>query len=76
MTGIMGKLRPILWLLISCGFCEITPINGATLSGEFTPVPQGEIVNLTAEGPLDWVHWTFRGQVYDFALRNRSELSA
>lgn len=29
----------------------------ATLTGSFSPVAQGADVNLTAEGPLDWVHW-------------------
>jgi hypothetical protein len=27
------------------------------LSGKFTPVPTGIDVNLSVEGPLDWVHW-------------------
>jgi len=31
--------------------------DGATLTGTSTSVPQGTNVNLTAVGPLDWVHW-------------------
>lgn len=31
--------------------------SAATLTGTFTPIPQGSDVDLTVEGPLDWVHW-------------------
>ncbi len=31
--------------------------EGASLTGNFTAIPQGSVVNLTSEGPLDWVHW-------------------
>jgi len=30
---------------------------GGTLSGSFTSVPQGSVVDLSAEGKVDWVHW-------------------
>src|SRR5438552_5724613 len=28
-----------------------------TLTGSYAVVPIGSTVNLTAEGPVDWVHW-------------------
>src|SRR5213083_2386479 len=31
--------------------------QGATIIGSFASIPAGATVNLTAEGPLDWVHW-------------------
>jgi hypothetical protein len=37
--------------------CSLSPVRGATLVGSFTPIATGTNVNLTAEGPLDWVHW-------------------
>ncbi|HKS38236.1 MAG TPA: Ig-like domain-containing protein, partial [Verrucomicrobiae bacterium] len=38
-------------------FFETGASVAATLTGSFAPVDQGADVNLTAEGPLDWVHW-------------------
>ena len=43
--------------LIVCAVCAASSVRGATLTGTFTPIPTGTDVNLTAEGPLDWVHW-------------------
>ncbi len=53
----MRKLGLI--LLVSSLFGTVADFNAiaATLSGSFSPVPQGAVVDLTAEGPLDWVHW-------------------
>src|SRR2546426_9935714 len=48
------KLQGILFGALLCGTCTI---NAVTLSGSFTPISQGSVVNLTTEGPLDWVHW-------------------
>src|SRR5947209_8256985 len=49
--GALSFLIPLpLW-----GFCVV--VRTATLTGTFTPVPQGSVVNLTADGPADWVHW-------------------
>ena len=50
-------VRCNLLALIFCAICALSPVRGATLIGTFTPIPQGTDVNLTAEGPLDWVHW-------------------
>jgi hypothetical protein len=43
--------------LILCAVCAASSVRGATLIGTFTSIPQGTDVNLSAEGPLDWVHW-------------------
>src|SRR5262245_15428262 len=32
-------------------------VSAGTLSGSFANVPADSIVNLTTNGPLDWVHW-------------------
>jgi Big-like domain-containing protein len=52
----MPKLGSIL-ILIAFGSVADSTAIAATLSGELTPIPQGAVVNLTTEGPLDWVHW-------------------
>ncbi|MBN2506433.1 MAG: hypothetical protein JXQ71_07045 [Verrucomicrobia bacterium] len=46
------------WLLALAGggFLSLAA-TGATLTGAFTPIPQGSNVNLTPLGKLDWVHW-------------------
>jgi hypothetical protein len=51
--------RPCFRFLALAGFClaHLPAARGATLNGAFLPIPQGTEVNLTAEGPLDWVHW-------------------
>src|SRR2546427_9443688 len=46
---------PLLIAVPLWGFCVV--VRTATLTGAFTPVPQGSVVNLTADGPADWVHW-------------------
>jgi len=38
--------------------------NAATLTGSFTALPSGTNINLTALGPVDWIHW---GQFTEFA---------
>src|SRR5206468_11850116 len=46
------------WLTtLAAFFLSILAGQGATLVGSFASVPAGAAVNLTAEGPLDWVHW-------------------
>src|SRR5438094_7500734 len=57
MYGKTSKGRWILFSLMACGFCGGPFVSGATLTGTFTDIPQGAVVNLTVEGPLDWVHW-------------------
>lgn len=52
----MEHARPILVCLLVFGWCVIRT-GAATLSGGFTPIPQGAVVDLTTEGPLDWIHW-------------------
>src|ERR1041384_8212482 len=55
----MGRRFRSVWLsfalLLGAGI-QIQAATG-TLSGIFTPITQGSNVNLTEEGPLDWVHW-------------------
>src|SRR6266566_5707582 len=57
MAGKMEKLRSVLLLLAGFGLGGVPCASGAMLTGNFTPIPQFEVVNLTREGPLDWVHW-------------------
>src|SRR4029453_10166646 len=53
----MRKLGSILVTLITFGLVSDSPALEATSSGELVPIPQGAVIDLTAEGPLDWVHW-------------------
>src|SRR5262249_19681607 len=39
--------------LLASGFVA----SAGTLTGSFESIPQGGDVNLTVEGPIDWVHW-------------------
>jgi hypothetical protein len=36
---------------------SVTLVDGAALNGSFASVPTASVVNLTTEGPIDWVHW-------------------
>src|SRR2546425_2318097 len=48
----------LFWLILVTGLGgEMQGASLPTLTGSFTGVPRGSIVNLTAEGPIDWVHW-------------------
>ena len=40
-------------ILLVTGFSA----RAASLTGSFDSIPQGASVNLTVEGPIDWVHW-------------------
>src|SRR5262245_36102986 len=53
----MRKLGSILVTLITFGLVSDSPTLAATLSGNLVAIPQGAVIDLTAEGPLDWVHW-------------------
>jgi hypothetical protein len=52
-----GDLRGLRCALALAALLVCGRVSGATLSGSFTPVPQGSDVDLTAEGKVDWVHW-------------------
>src|SRR5450759_789715 len=43
--------------------------NAATLTGSFTTLSAGADVNLTALGPVDWIHW---GQFTEFAYDRKT----
>ena len=49
----------IVFLLVISLFGAIAEPGHAagSLSGSFTAIPRGTIINLTAAGPVDWVHW-------------------
>src|SRR5439155_2638929 len=57
MTEPTRALRCNFLVVVVCSVCVASQVRAATLIGKFTPVPTGTDVNLTAEGPLDWVHW-------------------
>ena len=53
-----GSHASLLVLLISInGLLPQSARGAGTLSGSFSSIPRGTVVNLTAAGPLDWVHW-------------------
>jgi len=55
----MFQLRMFL-KVVSCAVIfafALIPAHAGTLSATFAEVPEGSIVDLTAEGALDWVHW-------------------
>jgi hypothetical protein len=46
--------------------------GAATLSGSWAAVPEGSVVDLTAEGKVDWVHW---GLYTDSSLNRKSDVA-
>ena len=40
-----------------CGFLLALSASAGTLTATFNSISAGSIVNLTTNGPLDWVHW-------------------
>ena len=46
----------VLW---RCLLAFLVPLSACAgmLEVNFTPLPDGTVVNLSTEGPLDWVHW-------------------
>src|SRR5438128_8384355 len=69
MTVRMERPFAIVVLLTALGFCRVPFVNGATLTGSFTPVPRYTNVDLTAEGRVDWVHW---GVITDSSLDRKA----
>src|SRR5437016_2589653 len=51
------RRRTALWIAVGWGLALARISPGGTLMGSYAVIPIGSAVNLTAEGPLDWVHW-------------------
>jgi len=47
--------------------------KGAVLTGSFTPIIKGAVVNLSAAGSLDWVHW---GLYTDTSLDRKANVAS
>lgn len=51
-------IAPLRALAIACFLLQaLSQSRAGTLNGSFAPVPAGSVVDLTAEGAIDWVHW-------------------
>jgi hypothetical protein len=59
-------------LLVASAGVVLQSAGAATLSGSFEAVPQGSVVDLTAEGEVDWVHW---GLYTDSSLNRKSDVT-
>src|SRR5437899_12138161 len=61
--------------LLAAGFGALlpAPARAAILSGTYTVVPAGSEVNLSAQGPVDWVHW---GLNTEFGLDRKASVPA
>lgn len=58
--GVCARLGRIslAWLLAASGAVLGVPaVRGAVLTGTFASVPRNSVVDLSAVGPVDWVHW-------------------
>ena len=53
----MFRRAVVFALAISAGGFLVAPARGAMLSGSYSPLAANSVVNLTTEGPLDWIHW-------------------
>jgi hypothetical protein len=69
MIGTRGKLGSVPFLLLTASVAAAPFAHAAKLTVTFTPIPQGEVVNLTGEGALDWVHW---GLVTESSLNRKA----
>jgi hypothetical protein len=69
MTEPLRTVRFNFLALMLCSACTASALRGATLSGRFDPIPTGTNINLTAEGPLDWVHW---GLITEFGFDRKA----
>ncbi len=49
------KISRSLFLLFAC-LC-VAPVGCSYVQGTYTDLPQGTAINLTADGPADWVKW-------------------
>ena len=56
LPGPIGRSR-FLCRLVAVLVATSSSAGAASLTGSFTSTPQGANVNLTVEGPIDWVHW-------------------
>jgi len=52
-TGLCLSIIGLVAFLLVTGFSA----GAASLTGSFASIPQGTNVNLTVEGPIDWIHW-------------------
>jgi hypothetical protein len=62
MKNFLEKSLPsLLWIAIAAiVFLVWDPVEcavGGVLNGSFSSIPSGTVINLTAAGPVDWVHW-------------------
>ena len=48
--------KPLL-LGFLCGATVVWTTRAGSLTGSFTPVTSGSVINLTASGNIDWAHW-------------------
>ncbi|HEU0009822.1 MAG TPA: Ig-like domain-containing protein [Verrucomicrobiae bacterium] len=53
----MSRRFVLLTLAIAAGVLIVAPARGAMLSGSFSSLAANSVVNLTTNGPLDWIHW-------------------
>jgi hypothetical protein len=44
-------------VLVAIVLATGSSVSAASLTGSFTSILQGSNVNLTVEGPIDWIHW-------------------
>src|SRR5262252_7701402 len=61
--------RPIIFLLLFLA----KSVFAGTLTGSFAIVSAGSTVDLTAQGPLDWVHW---GMNSEFGFDRKASVPA
>src|SRR5262249_38045805 len=51
-------LRVVLFaLVLLAGAFLGPPVRGAMLSSSFSSIAANSVINLTTNGPLDWIHW-------------------
>ena len=53
-------------------WCNVGRLAAGTLNPSFSTIPSGTIINLTAAGPVDWVHW---GLYTDTSLDRKAGVS-
>ena len=72
MSYFLLKSRVLRWLMGVALVLQSAAVEAGTISGTYQTIPQSSQVNLSQEGPLDWVHW---GTFTEFAPDRKAGVS-
>src|SRR5262245_37372589 len=70
----VAKSKALFWAAVTATFFLLAAgsSEAASLTGSLTVIPQGSAINLSLEGPLDWIHW---GHYTEFSSERKAGVS-